>query len=232
MLASVHRESDALLRYMEILREMFLGKLVKFLSETGGDTTTERFRETQLKRLTSWIERPSVRGSRSVVHFFALRLESVSKSNDRALIFDRAFTVLRADDRNPSFAQVALLAIEWRQRFGMDVVIDMYCYRRYGHNEGDEPRYTQPRMYAVIDKKPTVRQMYVKRLVEMGEVTEPQADEILVRRRQALTAELDEVKQRGFAPVTYAMAGVWSSYRGGRDSASAAASAAASRADA
>ncbi|UQA63434.1 2-oxoglutarate dehydrogenase E1 component [Polyangium aurulentum] len=114
-------------------------------------------------------------------------------------------------------AQVALLAIDWRQRFGMDVVIDMYCYRRYGHNEGDEPRYTQPRMYAVIDKKPTVRQMYVKRLLEMGQVTEQHAEEILVRRREALAAALDEVKQKGFAPVTYAMAGVWASYRGGRD---------------
>jgi 2-oxoglutarate dehydrogenase E1 component len=114
-------------------------------------------------------------------------------------------------------AQVALLAIDWRQRFGMDVVIDMYCYRRYGHNEGDEPRYTQPRMYAVIDKKPTVRQMYVKRLLEMGQVTEQHAEEILVRRREALAAALNEVKQKGFAPVTYAMAGLWASYRGGRD---------------
>ncbi|MDI1484155.1 2-oxoglutarate dehydrogenase E1 component [Polyangium sp. y55x31] len=114
-------------------------------------------------------------------------------------------------------AQVALLATEWRQRFGMDVVIDMYCYRRYGHNEGDEPRYTQPRMYAVIDKKPTVRQMYVKRLVEMGQVSEEKAEEILVRRREALNVALQEVKQKGFAPVTYAMAGVWTSYRGGRD---------------
>ena len=114
-------------------------------------------------------------------------------------------------------AQVALLSSEWRQKFGMDVVIDMYCYRRYGHNEGDEPRYTQPRMYAIIDKKPTVRQMYVKRLVEMGQVSEAQADEILAKRRELLKTALDEVKQKGFAPVTYTMGGVWSSYRGGRD---------------
>jgi len=114
-------------------------------------------------------------------------------------------------------AQVAQLSSEWRQKFGMDVVIDMYCYRRYGHNEGDEPRYTQPRMYAIIDQKPTVRQMYVKRLVQMGQLTETQADEILTRRREVLKTALDEVKQKGFAPVTYTMGGVWSCYRGGRD---------------
>jgi 2-oxoglutarate dehydrogenase E1 component len=116
-------------------------------------------------------------------------------------------------------AAVAHLAVEWRQRFGMDVVIDMYCYRRHGHNEGDEPRYTQPLMYQAIDRKPTVRQMYVKRLVAMGQVTEDRAEEIVVRRREVLAAALDEVKQKGFAPVTYAMGGVWSSYRGGLDSA-------------
>jgi 2-oxoglutarate dehydrogenase E1 component len=116
-------------------------------------------------------------------------------------------------------AQVAFLAIEYRQRFAKDVVIDMYCYRRYGHNEGDEPRYTQPRMYAAIDKKPTVRQMYVKRLLEMGNVTEAKADEIVLRRREALAAAFEEVKQKGFAPVTYAMGGVWTHYRGGPDAA-------------
>ncbi len=110
---------------------------------------------------------------------------------------------------------VARLAIEWRQRFGMDVVIDMYCYRRYGHNEGDEPRYTQPVMYAAIDKKPTVRQIYVKRLVGLGQLTEEQADDIVRRRREALAQALDEVKQKGFEPVTYTMAGVWTPYYGG-----------------
>jgi 2-oxoglutarate dehydrogenase E1 component len=115
-------------------------------------------------------------------------------------------------------AQVAHLAVEWRQRFGLDVVIDMYCYRRHGHNEGDEPRYTQPLMYQAVDRKPTVRQVYVQRLLNMGNVTEDSAEAIVVKRREALAAALDDVKQRGFAPVTYAMAGVWTSYRGGLDS--------------
>jgi 2-oxoglutarate dehydrogenase E1 component len=114
-------------------------------------------------------------------------------------------------------AHVAMLATDWRQRYKQDVVIDMYCYRRYGHNEGDEPRYTQPVMYAAIDKKPTVRQVYVKRLVELGHITEESAEEIVVSRRKALAAALDEVKKKGFAPVTYSMGGVWSHYRGGKD---------------
>jgi 2-oxoglutarate dehydrogenase E1 component len=116
-------------------------------------------------------------------------------------------------------AQVTQLAIDYRQQFGADVVIDMYCYRRYGHNEGDEPRYTQPLMYKAIDQKPTVRQVYVKRLVEMGQVTEEKAEEITVRGRKALAAALEEVKERGFAPVSYSMGGVWTSYRGGPDAA-------------
>ncbi len=114
-------------------------------------------------------------------------------------------------------AQVAQLAIDYRQRFGRDVVIDMYCYRRYGHNEGDEPRYTQPKMYAAIDKKPTVRHVYVRTLVEMGQITEAKAEEIAVRRREALAAALEEVKQKGFTPVTYSMGGFWKGYRGGSD---------------
>jgi len=114
-------------------------------------------------------------------------------------------------------AQVATLAIEYRQKFGRDVVIDMYCYRKYGHNEGDEPRYTQPKMYAKIDKKPTVRQVYVERLSKMGQVSESQADQIVAARKAKLEAALDAVKESAFCPVTVSMGGVWQGYRGGLD---------------
>ncbi len=60
------------------------------------------------------------------------------------------------------------IAIEFRQRFGRDIVIDMWCYRRFGHNEGDEPSFTQPIMYAAIKKHPKVSKLYEQRLIEEG----------------------------------------------------------------
>ncbi|MEZ5925666.1 MAG: 2-oxoglutarate dehydrogenase E1 component [Hyphomicrobiaceae bacterium] len=67
---------------------------------------------------------------------------------------------------------VAKVAIEFRQRFRRPVVIDMFCYRRHGHNEGDEPSFTQPKMYQVIRKHPTVTEVYAKQLVAEGLMTE------------------------------------------------------------
>lgn len=114
-------------------------------------------------------------------------------------------------------AQVALLAIEYRQRFQQDVVIDMYCYRKYGHNEGDEPRYTQPRMYQLIDKKPTVRRMYIDHLLGLGHITEDIAERIAKDVRDRLEHAFREVKEKGCVPGKYWMGGVWAPYRGGPD---------------
>ncbi|MBK8939105.1 MAG: 2-oxoglutarate dehydrogenase E1 component [Polyangiaceae bacterium] len=114
-------------------------------------------------------------------------------------------------------AQVALLAIEYRQRFQQDVVIDMYCYRKYGHNEGDEPRYTQPRMYQLIDKKPTVRRMYIDHLLGLGSITEDIAERCVKDVRGRLEQAFREVKEKGCVPGKYWMGGVWAGYRGGAD---------------
>jgi 2-oxoglutarate dehydrogenase E1 component len=62
----------------------------------------------------------------------------------------------------------AKIATEFRQKFAADVVIDMFCYRRFGHNEGDEPSFTQPLMYKTIRSKPSTREIYAKRLAEEG----------------------------------------------------------------
>src|SRR5213075_1932772 len=66
---------------------------------------------------------------------------------------------------------VTELALSFRQEFGRDVVIDMYCYRRYGHNEGDEPSFTQPDLYAKIQKRLSVAQLFKKELIEAGRLS-------------------------------------------------------------
>jgi 2-oxoglutarate dehydrogenase E1 component len=113
--------------------------------------------------------------------------------------------------------QVTRLATEWRQRFGKDVVIDMLCYRKYGHNEGDEPRFTQPLMYQLIDRKPTVREVYVKRLVEKGQITQLQGDQLKEGRQAALALALEEERKGDYLRPPKAMDGVWSGYIGGPD---------------
>jgi 2-oxoglutarate dehydrogenase E1 component len=114
-------------------------------------------------------------------------------------------------------AQVTKLAAEYRQRFHRDVVIDLYCYRKYGHNEGDEPRFTQPTMYAAVDAKRTVREVYVSRLIETGRIDQEQADEIEKQRRQDLEDALDETREGDYALVPRSMEGLWNDFTGGLD---------------
>ena len=82
-------------------------------------------------------------------------------------------------DDPEAVVHVARLATEFRYQFKQDIVIDMYCYRRQGHNEGDEPAFTQPQMYAAIAEHPTTRKVYADRLVAEGTVTEAQADALV-----------------------------------------------------
>src|SRR6476660_8580626 len=85
-------------------------------------------------------------------------------------------------------------ALDFRQEFGRDVVIDMYCYRRYGHNEGDEPLFTQPDLYAKIAKRPSVAQLYKKELLESGVLTEDDAASLEAEFELRLEMTQDEVK--------------------------------------
>jgi len=90
--------------------------------------------------------------------------------------------------------QVSQLALDFRQEFGRDIVIDMYCYRRYGHNEGDEPAFTQPDLYAKIDKHPSVAQLYKRELLESGALTEDDAASLETEMDLRLEMALDNVK--------------------------------------
>lgn len=114
-------------------------------------------------------------------------------------------------------AQVVNLAMEFRREFRRDVVIDMYCYRRLGHNESDEPRFTQPLMYKTIDSRPTIRDSYLKRLLKMQEVTQEEADLIAEERAAQLDQEFESIKIDGFTPDTQTGQGLWAGYTGGNE---------------
>ncbi|HEX6141460.1 MAG TPA: 2-oxoglutarate dehydrogenase E1 component [Geminicoccaceae bacterium] len=81
-------------------------------------------------------------------------------------------------DDPEAVVQVALLAAEFRQTFKKDVVIDLWCYRRHGHNEGDEPSFTQPLMYRKIAEHPTIREIYARRMVDEGVITADEAQKL------------------------------------------------------
>jgi 2-oxoglutarate dehydrogenase E1 component len=82
-------------------------------------------------------------------------------------------------DDPESVVRVARLAYEYRQAFNKDVVIDMVCYRRRGHNEGDEPSFTQPLMYKMIEAKRSTRKLYTEALIGRGDITVEEAEEVL-----------------------------------------------------
>ncbi|WP_422785769.1 multifunctional oxoglutarate decarboxylase/oxoglutarate dehydrogenase thiamine pyrophosphate-binding subunit/dihydrolipoyllysine-residue succinyltransferase subunit [Pseudonocardia spirodelae] len=90
---------------------------------------------------------------------------------------------------------VAKLAVEYRQRWNNDVVIDMICYRRRGHNEGDDPSMTQPSMYDIIDAKRSVRKIYTESLIGRGDITMEEAEQALKDFSNQLEHVFNEVRE-------------------------------------
>jgi 2-oxoglutarate dehydrogenase E1 component len=99
-------------------------------------------------------------------------------------------------------ARAARLAFGFRQAFHKDVVIDMVCYRRHGHNEGDDPSYTQPLMYALIEAKRSVRKLYTESLVRRGDISLEEAEQALDDFSARLQAALDETRAEAVADST------------------------------
>jgi 2-oxoglutarate dehydrogenase E1 component len=114
-------------------------------------------------------------------------------------------------------AQVVQLALDYRHRFRRDVVIDMYCYRRRGHNETDEPAFTQPLLYKKIRARDSVRTGYLKHLMKHGEVTQEMADELVERRREVLEGFLSEARRadKTAAERPRVLGKIWHAYKGG-----------------
>ncbi|HEX5038875.1 MAG TPA: multifunctional oxoglutarate decarboxylase/oxoglutarate dehydrogenase thiamine pyrophosphate-binding subunit/dihydrolipoyllysine-residue succinyltransferase subunit [Candidatus Limnocylindria bacterium] len=124
---------------------------------------------------------------------------STDYSSDLAKGFDAPIVHVNADDPEACLA-AARLAMMYRERFGHDVVIDLVGYRRYGHNEGDEPAYSQPAMYAAIDDHPSVRELYQARLVEAGVISEAQADKLVKDAQRDLAKRQATVRKRAEEP--------------------------------
>jgi 2-oxoglutarate dehydrogenase E1 component len=114
-----------------------------------------------------------------------------------------------------AITQVVQLAMDFRAKFRRDVIIDMYCFRRRGHNEGDEPAFTQPTMYKLIRSRQTVFNSFLDSLVTHREVTKEEGAEIVARRGQMLEDELLEARMDGFRYLEESGGGMWKGYFGG-----------------
>ena len=114
-------------------------------------------------------------------------------STDVAKMIQAPIFHVNGDDPE-ACVRVARLAFAYRQKFNKDVVIDMICYRRHGHNEGDDPSYTLPEMYRRVDARQPVRAHYTESLTKRGDLTKQQATEAVDDFRARLQAALDETR--------------------------------------
>ncbi len=104
------------------------------------------------------------------------------------------------------------LAIEYRQRFKRDIFIDLLCYRKYGHNEGDEPRFTQPILYKAISKHPNPREIYAQKLMSEGIATQGMVREMQDEFKSMLEVDFDEAKKIERNVITPFMEKEWVDY--------------------
>ncbi|HOX81591.1 MAG TPA: 2-oxoglutarate dehydrogenase E1 component [Chryseolinea sp.] len=131
---------------------------------------------------------------------------------DIAKIVDAPVLHVNGDDAEAvTFA--SNLAVEYRQKFGKDIFIDLLCYRRHGHNESDEPKFTQPKLYNIIAKHENPREIYVKKLIERGDVDAALADEMDKKFRNQLQDRLNEVKQKPLPYTPQKMEEEWDQMR-------------------
>jgi len=114
--------------------------------------------------------------------------------SDVALMVQAPIFHVNGDDPE-AVVYAAKMATEYRQLFGKDAIIDMFCYRRYGHNEGDDPSFTQPQMYKIIKSHPTTREIYQQRLVAEGILTDADANAMAREFDDYLDAEFDKGKE-------------------------------------
>ena len=126
--------------------------------------------------------------------------------------------ILHVNGEDPeAVAQVIRLALDFRATFKRDVFIDMFGYRRLGHNESDEPSFTQPLLYRAVEQRKPVREAYLEHLLALKGLTREEAEEIVVHRRELLERELSEARSIEYQPPAESPRGAWNGYKGGTD---------------
>jgi len=130
--------------------------------------------------------------------------------SDLAKMVDAPILHVNGDDPE-AVVHCARIAMEFRQKFNRDVVLDMICYRRFGHNEGDEPSFTQPVMYANIKKHETALNIYANKLVKEGTITKEEFNSMKMQFKNLLQEQFKTAKE--YKPKLEWYAGVWSRYK-------------------
>ena len=133
-------------------------------------------------------------------------------SSDMAKILQTPVIVVNADDVEACI-RATDIAIRFRQEFKRDIVITMIGYRRFGHNEGDEPAFTQPLMYEKIKKHPTLYDIYAQKLVRDGVITDEEPERLYKERIEALQSVLDNVRKKPPQMKPHAFEGSWKGLR-------------------
>tara|TARA_B100000686_G_scaffold28597_1_gene28835 strand:+ start:8828 stop:11716 length:2889 start_codon:yes stop_codon:yes gene_type:complete len=130
--------------------------------------------------------------------------------SDLAKMVDAPILHVNGDDPE-AVVHCARIATDYRQKFSKDVVIDMICYRRFGHNEGDEPAFTQPTMYRKIKKHPTTLNIYANKLIKEGIVTQEEFNNMKTKFKNLLEEQFKTAKE--YKPKLEWYEGVWSRYK-------------------
>jgi len=130
--------------------------------------------------------------------------------SDLAKMVDAPILHVNGDDPE-AVVHCARIAMEFRQKFNRDVVIDIICYRRFGHNEGDEPSFTQPVMYANIKKHQTTLNIYANKLIKEGTITQEKFNGMKIEFKNLLEDQFKTAKE--YKPKLEWYAGVWSRYK-------------------
>ena len=142
---------------------------------------------------------------------------STQYCTDLARMLDAPIFHVNGDDPEALW-QILKIATEFRYRFKKDVFVDLLCYRRYGHNEGDEPSFTQPQLYKLISAHPTPRDVYGKRLIAEGVSTEAEVQAVQARSVEPLTLALEKVRAEKPEPYHSEYEGkYWAKYHHGHE---------------